>query len=404
MRSLQEVSCVERDEEATHRAGHAADASDRTYSGTRKHIRYGGEEIGRPSLMRASSDAKQADSGPFRLQMPNGENGDDQTRAEAQGGEARASSRKSEFAKGRGQPASADAADSGHVVDQNERQAEVREIEMKSRTEIGWQPEEIEPPDRVCQEFRDGESPGLAISEQPDPRRRGTHLGRGVFVDVTEFGASERGMIGRFAVVLPPPKNPKRAEDAGGEEGGAPSEADRSPGHDERSENGSDICAGVEDARSQRALALRKPFGDGLNGGGKVAGLSNAEEESCDAKLKRAVGERVSHGGETPNAHDQDVADPRANLVHQAARDEQADGVGGLEGIHDIAVVEFCQADRVLECGLEQRDDLAVHVVDGGGEEQHGADGPAHISQACTAEAAFFLLRIGLARVHACPD
>src|ERR1700733_8761670 len=155
MRSLQEVSCVERDEEATHRAGHAADASDRADSGTRKHIRYGGEEIGRPSLMGASSDAHQADSRPFRLQMPDGENGHDQTRAEAHGGKARASSRKSEFAKGRGQPAPANAADSGHVVNQNERQAEGREIEMKSRAEIGRQPEEIEPPDRVCEEFRD---------------------------------------------------------------------------------------------------------------------------------------------------------------------------------------------------------------------------------------------------------
>ena len=41
---------------------------------------------------------------------------------------------------------------------------------------------------------------------------------------------------------------------------------------------------------------------------------------------------------------------------------------------------------------LEQGDDLPVHVVDGSGEEEHGADGPAHAPQSRADEARLFLL------------
>src|ERR1700758_998784 len=97
-------------------------------------------------------------------------------------------------------------------------------------------------------------------------------------------------MIGGLSIVPPPPENPERAEDAGGEKGGTPSEADCHPRHDERRENGSDICAGVEDARRQGTLTLRKPFGDGFDGCGKIAGLSDTETEARETKLKSGVG------------------------------------------------------------------------------------------------------------------
>ena len=138
------------------------------------------------------------------------------------------------------------------------------------------------------------------------------------------------------------------AEDAGGEKGGAPSVVDGNPGNDERRENGSDICAGVEDAGGQRALALRKPLGDGLDGGGKVSGFAEAEEEARDAEFEGGIGQRVAHRGEAPDAHDDDVADARADLVDDAAGDEQTDGVGDLEGVDDVAVIDLGQADGVL--------------------------------------------------------
>ena len=149
------MSRVESDEEATYRTGHAADTCDRTYGGARKHIRDSGEEVGRPTLVRTGGDAQQTDSLPFGMQAPNGEDGHNQTCAEKHGGEARARCRESELAKRCGQPASADAADSGHVIDEDERQAEVRKIQMKPRAEVRRQPEKIKPPDGISEEFCD---------------------------------------------------------------------------------------------------------------------------------------------------------------------------------------------------------------------------------------------------------
>src|ERR1700760_946944 len=54
--ALEDVSCVEGDQEPANGPRHASDARDRTYGSAGKHIRDGGEEIGRPSLMRSSSD------------------------------------------------------------------------------------------------------------------------------------------------------------------------------------------------------------------------------------------------------------------------------------------------------------------------------------------------------------
>jgi hypothetical protein len=146
---------------------------------------------------------------------------------------------------------------------------------------------------------------------------------------------------------------------------------------------------------------LRKPFGDRLDCCGKIAGFSDAEEKACEPKLKGSVGQRVPHCGKAPDTHDEDIADARANLVHQSAGNKQTNRVCSLEGIDDIAVVEFRQANGVLERGLEQRDDLTVHVVNGGREEEHGADGPAYASKRRVL--AFQLLGFGRERLRACP-
>ena len=70
--------------------------------------------------------------------------------------------------------------------------------------------------------------------------------------------------------------------------------------------------------------------------------------------------------------------------------------------VDNVTVVEFGKADGVLERGLEQRDDLTVHIIDGGRKEQHGADSPAHMSKSCAAA----VLLHGFGRdgiIHACP-
>ena len=166
----------------------------------------------------------------------------------------------------------------------------------------------------------------------------------------------------------------------------------------------SDVRTGVEDAHSQRTLALRKPLGDGLNGGGKVAGFSDAEEETRNAEFKRGIGQGVAHRGEAPYRHDENAVDACADLIDHVSGDEQTDGVSSLKCVDYVAIVYFCKADGVLEGWLPPRNDLAIHIIDRSREEEHSADDPAHMSETWAGEAASFLLRFGRDWAHACSE
>ena len=134
-----------------------------------------------------------------------------------------------------------------------------------------------------------------------------------------------------------------------------------------------------EDADGLAALFGGEPLGGGLDGGGEVAGFADTEAGAGDAELEDRVGERMAHRGEAPHGHDDHVADASADPVDKAAGHEQAQRVGHLKCVDDVAVVEFGHADACLERRLGDADDLAIHVVDGCGREEHGADGPAHV-------------------------
>src|SRR5580698_6743595 len=69
----------------------------------------------------------------------------------------------------------------------------------------------------------------------------------------------------------------------------------------------------------------------------------------------------MGHGGDAPDAHD--------------------DGVGELEGADDVTVLRFGPADAVLKHGGEDAEHLAIHVVDGRGEEEQRAYRPARAAR-----------------------
>ena len=59
--------------------------------------------------------------------------------------------------------------------------------------------------------------------------------------------------------------------------------------------------------------------------------------------------------------------------------EQQADGVGELEREHDVRVVDLGPAELLLQCRLEDADDLAIDVVDSRREEEQRADDPADV-------------------------
>jgi hypothetical protein len=92
--------------------------------------------------------------------------------------------------------------------------------------------------------------------------------------------------------------------------------------HGERRDDRTDVGAGVEDARRERALASREPFGDRLDRGRKVAGLAEPERKARDAEAERGGRERVAHRCEAPHSNHECVADACANAVDDGARAE----------------------------------------------------------------------------------
>jgi len=147
--------------------------------------------------------------------------------------------------------------------------------------------------------------------------------------------------------------------------------------HGQRSEDGADIRAAIEDAGSQRAFALREPIRDGADGGREVRGLAQAEGEARDAEAHRTARQRVPHGGHAPQGHGYGIAQARAGPVDQAAGERHRQRIGQLKSEDDPAIVGFAPAELFCERGLQQAQHLPIDVVDGGGEEQQAADVPA---------------------------
>src|SRR4029079_17244987 len=69
--------------------------------------------------------------------------------------------------------------------------------------------------------------------------------------------------------------------------------------------------------------------------------------------------------------------DAHADAVDPQADEHEAQRVGGLEGGVDVAVLRVGPLDLFLQRRLQHAEGAAVHVVDGGGEEQQGTDDPA---------------------------
>jgi hypothetical protein len=91
----------------------------------------------------------------------------------------------------------------------------------------------------------------------------------------------------------------------------------------------------------------------------------------------------VEDRGHAPEHDGEREAAPRPELVHDPAREHEADRVGELEGEDDGGVDPLVRPSELLhERRLEDADDLAVDVVDRGREEEDRADDPALVADA----------------------
>jgi len=100
----------------------------------------------------------------------------------------------------------------------------------------------------------------------------------------------------------------------------------------------------------------------------------------------------VAYRRDRPDCDGEGVADFGAKLVDEATGGEEADTVGNLKTDDDVAVVVVeddllggvfgevpAHEGKVVKEGLDEREDRAIHVIDGGSGEEKGADKPADV-------------------------
>jgi hypothetical protein len=79
---------------------------------------------------------------------------------------------------------------------------------------------------------------------------------------------------------------------------------------------------------------------------------------------------------QAPRAERQRIAALGTDAINEHAEKQQADGVGALERRVDATELLVGPAELGIENRLEQREDLAIEIVDRRREEQQAADQP----------------------------
>src|ERR1043165_6244696 len=105
-------------------------------------------------------------------------------------------------------------------------------------------------------------------------------------------------MLFRTAVNLEPEYQPDESQRARDDERPLPSIVDGDEGDCEWGDNCADVRSRIEDACCERALLLRKPFGDGLDGRGEVPSFAKSQSKTRCPEPESRARQRVAHRGD----------------------------------------------------------------------------------------------------------
>ncbi len=165
-------------------------------------------------------------------------------------------------------------------------------------------------------------------------------------------------------------------------------------GHQNGRNDGAYSRAGVEDAGGEGAFLRLEPLRGGLDRGREISALAEAEEEPRDAEAHYRTHQRMRHRRKAPEARDDGIALAATHAIDEAASEDYTQRVCELERAKDVSILMICNVDRRLkrrparkqrmqledlpvQAGLQDRQHLAIDIVDRRRHEQHGADGPA---------------------------
>src|SRR5260370_35454414 len=90
----------------------------------------------------------------------------------------------------------------------------------------------------------------------------------------------------------------------------------------------------------------------------------------------------MGNGGQAPKRDRDRVADFGSIAIDKPSEQQQPDGIRSLKCRVDEAELLVGPAKLAVEKFFDQRKDLAIDVINGGREEEQGADGPSHTAHA----------------------
>jgi len=206
-----------------------------------------------------------------------------------------------------------------------------------------------------------------------------------------------------------PQAHPHESQHTDDDEGHLPAPGTRQQGNRGRSGQRAHGGTAVEDGGGEGTVLLGEVLGRHLDGGGEVTRLSQGEHHTARQEqvhrhggdghggITRQLSElghgtvalplhgrptaaRMETGAQRPYEDGDEIALLGAHPVDELTREEVRDGVEDGEVGRDLTVVGISpvelRGDKVLP---GKRQDLTVHVIDGGCQEQQPADDPTEV-------------------------
>jgi hypothetical protein len=98
--------------------------------------------------------------------------------------------------------------------------------------------------------------------------------------------------------------------------------------------------------------------------GGRKFRLAQTESDARAEESAHARHQGVAERGQAPGGDRCGIADLGSEAVHEGAEQHEADGIGALESRVDLSELLVGPSELAVQDGLEQRQDLPIHVVD----------------------------------------
>ena len=340
---------------------------------------------------REQRDGRPRVGGEDDAEVRHKKNGDDQQGADEQGILSPCIYSVSAFNDKAREPTAADGSHGGNTIDDDQRVLGVVEVQAVVVVQEHREIEEIEPPDGIGESLAEGEGIEATAAQESGVGKGLSVRGVGGKIGV-QIGLGLSGTAAQAVVWEDEPDDaPENAHGSGADKGSVPAETGGDGGDENWSDKEGGAGAGVEYPVGQCTLFRGEPLSGGLDGGGEVAALAEAEEDSGDAEADHAGDDGVAEGGACPDGDGASVTHLGAQLVDDASGEEKADAVGDHEAFDDVGIVEVIgdlelrqhawnpTHEGNVQERLDQPERGAVHVVDGGGGKEQGADKPTEV-------------------------